>query len=137
MPLKHIKISVGCLFNSVYCFFITDINCSIFEGKFLLENYKQALAVLDTRPAVLIAMEKVGAGDGSIVKTWLAEEDAYLHGLKKEPLQETLKMEYYSLLVALEASTYISLFYYASILLIITPQTTGINSQQQQLSGQT
>jgi hypothetical protein len=37
-------------------------------------------------------------------KTWLSKERAYLVGLKREPLKETLQMEYWQKLVNLEAS---------------------------------
>ena len=76
-----------------------------FIGKFLLENYKQALNVLATRPAVMLALDNIGAGDSSVVKEWLEEEFTYLHSLQKEPPQETLEMEYYTLLVNLTASS--------------------------------
>jgi hypothetical protein len=73
-------------------------------GTFLLNNYKQALEILDTRSAVDSALLKVGARDMDIVKDWLKEEDEYLRGLSKEPLEETLEMEYYKLLLSLNAS---------------------------------
>ena len=73
-------------------------------GTFLLNNYKQALEILDTRSAVDIALLKVGARDTDIVKDWLKEEEEYLRGLSKEPLEETLEMEYYKLLLSLNAS---------------------------------
>jgi hypothetical protein len=47
---------------------------------------------------------KVGAQDMSMVKDWLKEEEEYLRGLSKEPLEETLEVKYYSLLLNLGAS---------------------------------
>jgi hypothetical protein len=47
---------------------------------------------------------KVGAQDMATVKEWLKEEEEYLRGLSKEPLEETLEMEYYKLLLNLNAS---------------------------------
>jgi hypothetical protein len=38
-----------------------------------------------------------------MVKEWLKEED-YLRGLSKKPLEETLEMEYYKLLLSLNVS---------------------------------
>ena len=73
-------------------------------GTFLYNNYKQALAILDTRPSVFIALESVGAQDGAMVEGWLKEEEIYLRGLTKEPPHETLEMEYYGRLVALSTS---------------------------------
>ena len=76
-------------------------------GTFLLNNYKQALEILDTRSAVDSALVKVGARDMVMVKEWLKEEEEYLKGLSKEPLEETLEMEYYKLLLNLKASEYV------------------------------
>jgi len=70
----------------------------------LLNNYKQALEILDTKSAVNSALVKVGAQDMATVKEWLKEEEVYLRGLSKEPLEETLEMEYYKLLLNLNAS---------------------------------
>ena len=70
----------------------------------MLNNYKQALEILDTRPAVERALVKVGARDMEMVKEWLKEEEEYLKGLSKEPLEETLEMEYYKLLLNLSTS---------------------------------
>lgn len=47
---------------------------------------------------------KVGARDMTMVKDWLKEEEEYLRGLSKEPLEETLEMEYYKLLLNLSTS---------------------------------
>ena len=41
---------------------------------------------------------------------WLAEERVYLLNLRREPLQETLVMEYWQKLVNLGASEYVFLF---------------------------
>jgi hypothetical protein len=76
-------------------------------GTFLLNNYKQALEILDTRLAVDSALVKVGAQDMVMVKEWLKEEEEYLKGLSKKPLEETLEMEYYKLLLNLKASEYV------------------------------
>lgn len=81
-------------------------------GTFLLNNYKQALAILETKSAVGNALRKVGAADELVVEEWLKEEEEYLRGLSKEPLLETLEMEYYKLLVTLGDSEYV--FFYSS-----------------------
>lgn len=73
-------------------------------GKFLLNNYKQALSLLETKPAVIAALSKVGASSGEVVKEWLREEEAYLHGLSKKPLDKTLEMEYYKMLESLRVT---------------------------------
>jgi hypothetical protein len=91
--------------------FITCHLTAIIIGTFLLNNYKQALALLETKPAVESALRKVGAGDELVVVNWLKEEEEYLRGLSKEPLLETLEMEYYKLLVTLADSEYV--FFYS------------------------
>jgi glucan phosphorylase len=75
-----------------------------FTGKFLLHNYKQALSILETRPTINAALSKVGAADGAVVEGWLHEEESYLRGLSKEPLEETLEMEYYKMVMNLRES---------------------------------
>jgi hypothetical protein len=49
-------------------------------------------------------MADLGVQDGEVFHEWLAEERAYLQGLSKEPIRETLQMEYYQNLVNLRAS---------------------------------
>jgi hypothetical protein len=49
-------------------------------------------------------LANLGATDADTVKTWLREEEEYLRGLSKEPLEETLEMEYYKMLTDLLAS---------------------------------
>ena len=70
-------------------------------GTFLLNNYKQAISLLNTKPAVMAALKQVGSRNGDIVDTWLIEERTYLEGLKRELLEETLEMEYYKLVQSL------------------------------------
>ena len=73
-------------------------------GTFLLNNYKQALSLLETKPTIIAALTKVGASSGEVVHEWLLEEGAYLCGLTKEPLDETLEMEYYKMLESLRVT---------------------------------
>jgi hypothetical protein len=98
--LKPIKTSVRIYFFHSF-FLIDDLE---FTGKFLYDNYKQALMILETRPAVNEALMKVGAAGGVTVESWLREEETYLRGLSKEPLEETLEMEYYKMLMNMHAS---------------------------------
>jgi|ERR1700678_1457707 hypothetical protein len=96
--LKRMRTSVSCQFMQL----ITSLFSFVFiVGTFLLNNYKQALALLETKPAVSAALSKVGASSGEVVKEWLREEELYLRGLSKEPLEETLEMEYYKMLQSL------------------------------------
>lgn len=60
--------------------------------------------MLETRPAVNAALSKVGAVNGATVEIWLHEEETYLRGLSKEPLEETLEMEYYKMVLNVHMS---------------------------------
>lgn len=77
-------------------------------GKFLVNNYNQALNILQGRPALLKTMAEHGITDAGVFKTWLEEERVYLRGLSKEPVRETQEMEYYQKLVNLNDSEYVS-----------------------------
>lgn len=68
-------------------------------GTFLFNNYKQALKLIGTKPVVLVVLSALGAIDTETVEGWLEEEQEYLKGLTKELVEETLKMEYYQLLL--------------------------------------
>jgi hypothetical protein len=69
---------------------------------FLWNNYKQALQIIEETPKLIAqAMEDLGISDTGVFEVWLQEEEAYLLGLKKEPAEETLPMEYYQRLVNL------------------------------------
>jgi hypothetical protein len=95
-------------------------------GTFLLNNYKQALALLETKSAVKSALRKVGARDELVVEEWLKEEEEYLQWISKEPLLKTLEMEYYKLLVTLRDSEYV----FGPLVIKISANTLiGVNSQ--------
>lgn len=49
-------------------------------------------------------MKELGIAHTDAFAEWLAEEKAYLLGLKKEPEVETLQMEYWQKLINYEAS---------------------------------
>jgi hypothetical protein len=49
-------------------------------------------------------MKDFGLKDEKEFEGWLQEEKEYLRGLAKEPISETLEMEYYQKLVKLMAS---------------------------------
>jgi len=50
-------------------------------------------------------MQDLGVSDSGVFNTWREEERAYLEGLSKEPIIETLEMEYYQKLNNLGASS--------------------------------
>ncbi|KAF8163878.1 hypothetical protein K438DRAFT_1618050 [Mycena galopus ATCC 62051] len=68
---------------------------------FLVNNYKQAVSILDTEKSVKCAMAQAGVTE-EMMKTRLEEEKAYLDGLSVEPEEETDQMEYYQQLVNLQ-----------------------------------
>jgi hypothetical protein len=85
----------------------TDV---LLVGKFLCDNYRQALGILKTEGALQAWMqqEKIDSMDRS--HEWLVEEKTYLQGLKNtgKTSEETLEMEYVQKLVNLSASQYVT-----------------------------
>lgn len=60
--------------------------------------------------ALAQAMEDLGLSDPEVFKTWREAEREYLDGLSREPLVETLEMEYYQKLNNLRASSYVNFY---------------------------
>jgi len=60
-----------------------------------VNNYKQALDILKGEAALqkTIADQAIDGSEATF-QGWLLEERTYLKNLQKEPLQETLEMEY-------------------------------------------
>jgi hypothetical protein len=56
-------------------------------------------------------MDDLGVSDIKVFEEWLEEEKAYLLGLQKEPLEETLQMEYWQKLLNLQGSEYVTRFH--------------------------
>ncbi|KAG6824531.1 hypothetical protein H0H92_006579, partial [Tricholoma furcatifolium] len=69
------------------------------SSEFLVNNYRQALGILETRSALQKTMDDQGIASTDVFHAWLREEHAYLTSLINEPLEETLGMEYYQKLV--------------------------------------
>ncbi|KAJ7439623.1 hypothetical protein B0H11DRAFT_1751794 [Mycena galericulata] len=72
-------------------------------SSFLVNNYWQALDIIDTKPALYEAMAQEGIPDVSEFPRRLKAELDMLKSLKSEPAEETDKMDYYQKLVNLEA----------------------------------
>ncbi|KAF8516427.1 hypothetical protein BU17DRAFT_76640 [Hysterangium stoloniferum] len=69
---------------------------------FLYNNYKQALDVINSGPTALSqAMQDLQIFNFNVFEEWREEEKIYLEGLSKEPIVETLEMEYYQKLINL------------------------------------
>ncbi|KAJ7790236.1 hypothetical protein B0H14DRAFT_3094724 [Mycena olivaceomarginata] len=84
-----------------------EVYANLSRGKFLCDNYRQALKILQTEPALKRWMQEEGVEDYDTFHVWLEEEKEYLLGLdaglpKKREL--TLEMEYLQKLVNLEGS---------------------------------
>jgi hypothetical protein len=63
------------------------------------------LDILKSGPEALArAMVDLQISDVGVFEMWLAEERVYLQGLRKEPEEETLQMEYWQKLVNLQGS---------------------------------
>lgn len=73
--------------------------------------YKKSLDIIENYPAALeVSKAALGITGPPPFKDWLVEEKAYLQGLKKEPPQETLAMEYHQRLTHLWHCEYVFLF---------------------------
>ncbi|KAF6743091.1 hypothetical protein DFP72DRAFT_1080863 [Ephemerocybe angulata] len=74
-------------------------------SKFLVDNYEQALEILSEEDDLKRRMREHGISDEAVFLEWLEEERQYLAGLKDEPVDETLEMDYYQALVDLDANS--------------------------------
>jgi hypothetical protein len=72
-----------------------------FTATVLANKYRRALKIKATLPMLRETMASLGVETRSVFETWLEKEKTYLNSLKKEPIQETLQMEYYQKLVNL------------------------------------
>ncbi|KAJ7160682.1 hypothetical protein C8R43DRAFT_1086815 [Mycena crocata] len=66
---------------------------------FLVNNYKQAVEILETEESVKYAMDQAGISGPEVFHERLKQEKEYLLALKKEPEAETDQMEYYQRLL--------------------------------------
>ncbi|KAF8144125.1 hypothetical protein K438DRAFT_1783089 [Mycena galopus ATCC 62051] len=67
----------------------------------LAAKYRRALGIKDTLPLLHETMAILSVESWSVFEMWLEKEKVYLESLTKEPVQETLQMEYYQKLVNL------------------------------------
>ncbi|KAF7371636.1 hypothetical protein MVEN_00019100 [Mycena venus] len=68
---------------------------------FLINNYKQALELIDLEDSLRYAMDQAGISGTEVFEERLQQELEYLKNLSKEPKEETDQMEYYQRLVNL------------------------------------
>ncbi|KAJ3801065.1 hypothetical protein GGU11DRAFT_842471 [Lentinula aff. detonsa] len=85
-----------------YCYHHDNLEAYSRLSKLLVDNYKQAMDIQATLPALAKTMSDLGIPSVDTFNQWLEEEKDYLSGLKKEPAEETVQMEYYKKLVKLE-----------------------------------
>ncbi|KAJ7724512.1 hypothetical protein B0H16DRAFT_1736701 [Mycena metata] len=64
-------------------------------SKFLVDNYNQALTIIDLEESLKFAMEQAGIDGPEVFEQHLQQELAYLRSLSKEPMVETDQIEYY------------------------------------------
>ncbi|KAK7018516.1 hypothetical protein R3P38DRAFT_3320220 [Favolaschia claudopus] len=86
---------------------IDDLETSANLSKFLCDNYRQAIKILRTEPALKQWMVKEGVDNYEEFRVWLEEEKSYLERIGEsagEKRVETLEMEYVQKLINLEGS---------------------------------
>ncbi|KAI6141183.1 hypothetical protein BKA82DRAFT_4362281 [Pisolithus tinctorius] len=94
--------------QAIACYFEHNDELEVYANltKFLLNNYKQALDLLSNgRLTLERLMRELGVSDPDTFKLWLDEEREYLRSLLREPVEETLQMEYWQRLVNLAGSS--------------------------------
>ncbi|KAJ3794127.1 hypothetical protein GGU11DRAFT_846356 [Lentinula aff. detonsa] len=85
-----------------YCYHHDNPEAYSRLSKLLVDNYKQAVDIQATLPALAKTMSDLGIPSVDTFDQWLKEEKDYLSELKKEPADETVQMDYYKKLVKLE-----------------------------------
>ncbi|KAJ7831870.1 hypothetical protein B0H13DRAFT_2240523 [Mycena leptocephala] len=70
-------------------------------SKFLVNNYRQALEILDQEDSLHFAMRQAGISGTEVFEERLRQEKEYLKNLSKEDPEETGQMEHYQRLVNL------------------------------------
>ncbi|KAF8179539.1 hypothetical protein K438DRAFT_1768902 [Mycena galopus ATCC 62051] len=86
---------------------IDDLETYANLSKFICDNYRQALKILQTEPGLKRWMAQEGIDDYDTFHVWLEEEKEYLLGLDAglpKRREETLEMEYVQKLINLEGS---------------------------------
>jgi hypothetical protein len=77
----------------------------VVAGRFLYNNFCQAINNLTTLPPQLEAAKKLyNIPSDNVFNQWLEEEEAYLLALKHEPPENILKVEYFTALPKLAAA---------------------------------
>ncbi|KAJ7735271.1 hypothetical protein DFH07DRAFT_870772 [Mycena maculata] len=70
----------------------------------VLIKYRRALEIKGTYGSLCDAMQRLQVESREVFKSWLEQEKTYLRTLSREPLEETLEIEYYQKLVNLQAA---------------------------------
>lgn len=81
-------------------------------GEFLVNNYKQALKIIEGEADLKNAMHKYGIVSMDDFHQWLKEEKEYLMGLQMEPEEELLHINYYQALVKLSICKCVFFFFF-------------------------
>jgi hypothetical protein len=63
-------------------------------GRFILNNYKQALTVISDYTKELKVYRATFPGQGLDFESWIAEELTYLEAVAVEPVQDATAVEY-------------------------------------------
>lgn len=96
-------------------------------SKFIYNNYKQALKILETQDALVTRMKKANITTPTVFLDWLKEEAEYLQNLSTEPPKETLEMEYYQKLSDLYRATAIRKTTKDSWISYVRPEDGGVD----------
>ncbi|KAJ3736164.1 hypothetical protein DFJ43DRAFT_1129763 [Lentinula guzmanii] len=64
-------------------------------SKFIYNNYRQALTILEAKDSVISRMRAIGVLDGKEIFGWLDEEKEYLESRREEPEEDLNRMDLY------------------------------------------
>jgi hypothetical protein len=90
------------------------VTYQIFAAVVIGNKYRQALKIKASLPALQDAMRSLNVKSRDVFETWLAKEKQYLRSLSKEPVEESLEMEYYQKLVNWQDHEYVQKSVYLS-----------------------
>jgi hypothetical protein len=79
-------------------YFVLKLIISYHEGQFILNNYQQALQILEEMPVRIQTLTSGRRVPEAQFMTWLDEERKYLLSKQSEPREDILGIEYVELL---------------------------------------
>jgi hypothetical protein len=110
------------------------ISLTIYLGKFLYNNFEQALNIKREYPEKLrVLMEAIGATSVDVFAQWKAAEKEYIQHVHEEPIEDVLKMDYLDLLLKLKDAEYVKSHHHILTILMLPLAQIPIQNSFEQL----